>query len=248
MADRRTALPATAAIMLGLCCAACGISPSGGADPPPASRELTCGGPSFHSDALEGLGNAETLDDPAAATLRRHLSGGEGLGVPRAGWYEAIRTDAMALYVAENPNSVEPAWVAVTVEGGGDGWQVTGWGSCILMVALAPGLGPATFRVDPEVELAPETTEIPVLVTERACNGGEDARGRIVAPVIEVGPEAVTVVFAVQPRGGEHNCPSNPETPFILVLPEPLGDRVLLDGSMVPARDATNCADPFLCP
>jgi len=245
VADRRTAMRTAAAIVLGLCCAACGTAPSPTAEA--ASRELTCGGPSFPAEALDGLGNAETLDDPAAAMLRRHVRG-EGIGMPRAGWHQAIRTDALALYVADDPGSIEPAWAAVTVEGGGDGWHVTGWGTCILTVALDPGLGHATFRVDPEVELEPELREIPVLVTERACNNGEDARGRIVDPVIDVSADAVTVVFAVQPRLGEHNCPGNPETPHLLVLPEPLGDRVLLDGSTIPARDATTCVEAFLCP
>ncbi len=115
------------------------------------------------------------------------------------------------------------------------------------VTSIGPDLGLASFRVAPDVALTADITEIEVLVTERACNSGEDASGRIEEPVVTVGAESVTVVFAVRPRGGGQDCPSNPETPYVLVLDEPLGDLVLLDGSEVPPRDATECADPPFC-
>ena len=51
----------------------------------------------------------------------------------------------------------------------------------------------------------------------------------------------MVVVIGTVPRGGAQECPDNPETPFLLALPEPLGDRVLLDGYSIPPRDATEC-------
>jgi hypothetical protein len=108
-------------------------------------------------------------------------------------------------------------------------------------------MGIASFRVEPAA-LDPAATEIPVLVTERACNSGEDARGRIVVSAIRADDDAVTVTLAVRTRGGAQSCPSNPETPFVLELEEPLGDRQLLDGSSIPARDATVCPDIAMCP
>ena len=126
--------------------------------------------------------------------------------------------------------------------------EVGGWGQCRLQADVGPQLGWASFRVDPATELGPLLTEIPVLVTERACNSGEDARGRIADPTILLTDAAVTVAFAVRPRDGGHDCPSNPETPHLLRLPEPLGDRSLFDGSEVPPRDATLCAEHGICP
>jgi hypothetical protein len=87
-----------------------------------------------------------------------------------------------------------------------------------------------------------------VLVTEHACNSGEDARGRITVAAIDEDDDSVTVTLAVRPRGGAQECPSNPETPFVIELSAPLGDRALLDGSSVPARDATVCPDIAMCP
>ena len=104
-------------------------------------------------------------------------------------------------------------------------------------------MGIASFRVAPDVALDPEANEIAVLVTERACNSGEDARGRIVVAAIDEDDDSMTVTLAVRPRGGAQECPSNPETPFLLELPAPIGERVLLDGSSVPPRDATVCPD-----
>jgi hypothetical protein len=52
---------------------------------------------------------------------------------------------------------------------------------------------------------------------------------------------SLIVVMATVPRGGAQDCPDNPETSFLLELPEPLGDRLLVDGSEIPPRDATVC-------
>lgn len=217
---------------------------------PNAIAEVSCGGPGFPISLLESPGHAETLDDPAAEALRTHLgtSGPDFAWLPDTGWREVARTDTEVTYVADAAPGSDPPYAEVSVMREGDNWRVAGWGQCRLQASVGPGLGLASFRVAPDVELAPDVTEIPVLVTERACNSGHDARGRIVEPRIVLTDEAVTVVFAVRPREGDQDCPSNPGTPHLLVLPEPIGDRTLLDGSEIPPRDATACAaDAGLC-
>jgi hypothetical protein len=42
---------------------------------------------------------------------------------------------------------------------------------------------------------------------------------------------------------GNQECPRNPDLPVEITLPEPLGDRKLVDGSTIPPRDATVPAD-----
>jgi hypothetical protein len=216
---------------------------------PGAIADVSCGGPGFPMSLLDEPGRAETLDDPAAEALRAHLetSGPDFAWLPDTGWREVVRTDTEVTYVADAAPGSDPPYAEVSVMRDGDVWRVAGWGQCRLQASVGPGLGLASFRVTQDVELGPEVTEIPVLVTERACNSGQDARGRIVQPRIVLGDQAVTVVFAVRPRGGDQDCPSNPETPHLLVLPEPLGDRTLLDGSEIPPRDATQCADVAFC-
>lgn len=214
----------------------------------PTAGGLTCGGsPSFSAEILEGPARAETGDGPAAEALRRHL-GTENIDIdwlPDAGWLEISNIGGSVHYLARDP-AAESSWFYATVARDGGEWRVSGWGGCTLEPDVGPGLGIASFRVEGD-DLDPAATSIPVLVTERACNSGEDARGRIVVSAIEVEDDAVSVTLAVRPRGGAQACPSNPETPFVVDLPEPLGDRRLLDGSSIPPRDATVCPDIAMC-
>lgn len=229
-----------------------GASPVSAVDPERAVLNVTCGGPGFPTAILEEPGSAERNDDPAAEALRRHLAdpalAAETTWLPDTGWREAVRTDTAVTFVADAPPGTEPPLVDVNVALSEGSWKVSGWGQCWPKADVGPDLGLASFRVAPGVELAPDLTAIDVLVTEHACNSGQDARGRIVAPAVIAGMERVTVVFAVRPRAGGHDCPSNPETPFRMVLDEPLGDRALMDGSSVPPRDATTCTDTMVCP
>lgn len=223
--------------------------PAAGVDPVRAETRVTCGGPGFPVSVLSEPGAAEQNADPAAVALRRHLAtGGPDVAwLPATGWREAVRTDDSVIYIAEAPELDGPPLVEVSIERVDGEWSVGGWGQCWPTADVGPDLGQAEFRVAPGVELTAETTELDVLVTERACNSGTDAAGRIVAPAIIPTDEAVTVVFAVVPRPGAHTCPSNPETPFRLELPEPLGDRILFDGSSMPPRDATTCPPILGC-
>lgn len=218
--------------------------PAEAADPVRTISEVSCGGPGFPIGILDEPGRAETFDDPAAAVLRHHLANptADSGWLPDAGWREVARTETEVTYVADAAPVTDPPYAVVTVVREDNGWIVAGWSQCRLQASVGPDLGLASFRVAPDVPLAPGSIEIPVLVTERACNSGRDAQGRIVDPLIVLGDEAVTVTFAVRPVEGDQDCPSNPETPHLLILPEPLGERELLDGSEIPPRDATVCA------
>lgn len=235
-------------LMTVLLCA-CGFLAPSAVDPQVGSRVTCGGGPAFPIDALAAAASAETAADPAAEALRRHLATDnvEVDGLPDAGWIEAVRSGSQVLYLAPEPTS-EGSWHFVTVDLEAGAWDVGGWGGCALQPDVGPSLGIATFRIAPGARIGPDQTQIDVLVTERACNSGEDARGRIVTPAITLDPERVVVTFAVRPRPGGQSCPSNPETPFVLELPEPLGGRPLLDGSSVPPRDAAICPDVAICP
>jgi hypothetical protein len=191
---------------------------------------------------LDQEGSAERGDDEAAAVLRGALAptrDDTDEALPDTGWIEVSRTDTTIKYLARGGQGPGLAIVALV---GRDGqWRLHGSGRCELVPEIRPGLDLAMFRVAPGEELTPESTNIEVLVTELGCNSGEDARGRIRVEHIVPGADSVTVVLVTVPRGGAQECPDNPETPFLLVLPEPLGDRVLLDGYSIPPRDATEC-------
>ncbi len=76
--------------------------------------------------------------------------------------------------------------------------------------------------------------EIPILVEERACSSGRSADDRIAAPEIELKPHSIRITISVFPAPGDvQTCQGNPATPFVVVLPEPLGDRQLV-GDVLP--------------
>jgi len=99
--------------------------------------------------------------------------------------------------------------------------------------------GPATWALDPDAAPpAAETTELNILVWERACSSGNPATGRISAPVVEYTTTTVTITIGVRPLevppGTGVTCPMPPGTPASLRLVQPLDERTLLDGGSVP--------------
>jgi hypothetical protein len=91
---------------------------------------------------------------------------------------------------------------------------------------------PVTWELDPAFP-APtaESTEIHVLATEVACSGGTDMGDRLRDAVIVVGEEEIRITLEADPLQGAQECPDNPSQPTVIPLPEPLGDRRLVDGS-----------------
>jgi len=136
--------------------------------------------------------------------------------------------------------SVEPPrWVSIDVEDGPNGWQPRGMGQCDPHVVLSGEFGPASWALDPSFPRPTEaTTELHVLVWERACSGGAPTTGRMSAPVIEYSAATVTIAIGVRPvevaPGEGMTCPMPPGTPASLRLSEPLGERTLLDGGQEP--------------
>ncbi|KQR08283.1 hypothetical protein [Cellulomonas sp. Leaf334] len=118
-------------------------------------------------------------------------------------------------------------------------------GSLVAVVALLAGCavagsgssaGAAGVTLDPAEPPSPGSATVALLVTETACNSGEDADGRIELESLRETDTAVELVVTVTPRDGGHDCQSNPPTPFAVELDEPLGDRLLLDASTQPSR------------
>lgn len=159
---------------------------------------------------------------PAQVVLLRKLAEPENLGAGDVRTHE--RMEISVVDAPNIPNS--PAWM------------MTALGTCALATDT-PGAGTATVTLDPAEPPDPASADVPLLVTERSCNSGLDAQGRIEVASLRETDAAVEVVLAVRPRGGDQSCPSNPPTPFTLTLGEPLGDRELLDASVAPPRFIT---------
>lgn len=101
--------------------------------------------------------------------------------------------------------------------------------------AVPDGFRLATWAPDPAFPSpGPESTSMHILVWETLCASGRPTTGRMSAPAVSVSPTTVTIAIGVKPLGGVQACPGPTGTHAILVLPEPLGARTLLDGGRIP--------------
>jgi hypothetical protein len=204
----------------------------------PGEALYTCGHElTFPADALAAPTGAESGSHPAAGALRAHLAGErEAAFLPRSNYRLVAETRDTALFMA--PTDGEASWAFVLVERESGGWSAAAWGGCEPMRAFN-GAGVGTWQLDPAAPPpGPETEELAVLVTERNCASGQSSAGRIGGPLITERPDAVVLVFAVRPlpTDGPVACPGNPAVPTTVELPNPLGDRELLEGAFLPPR------------
>jgi hypothetical protein len=100
-------------------------------------------------------------------------------------------------------------------------------------------VAPATWWVDPSaVPIAAKATKVKAVLVERACAGGQSPKGRVLEPTIFSSETAVLVTLWVTRRPGDQDCPGNPEFKTTIAMSAPLGGRKLLDGGVIPPRDA----------
>jgi hypothetical protein len=92
------------------------------------------------------------------------------------------------------------------------------------------GTSEATWVVAPDEELSSGTTTFTALVTRLGCNSG--VTGTVEEPRVRLTDEQVILTFQVSPGDpAEAECPGNDAVPYVVELPEPLGDRALVDGA-----------------
>ncbi|MBA2381460.1 MAG: hypothetical protein H0V73_05045, partial [Chloroflexi bacterium] len=102
-------------------------------------------------------------------------------------------------------------------------------------------VGPGTWWLDPAAPPPAATaTKVRALIESPMCASGRSPEGRIEPPVFDLADTAVTISFEIRwPSGAAQDCQGIAPFPITIDLPEPLGDRLLLDGSETPPRDAT---------
>jgi hypothetical protein len=159
----------------------------------------------------------------------------------RPGWWASVRASAHGTW------GLRPALVGAGVALASLAVVVIGLRAGLGPVAMPGGagaspsmpptgeVGPARWWLDPDVpEPGPDATELHVLALEQACASGSSPEGRIMPPEVTMDATHVTVTIGVRRVEGFADCPSNPAWPMTVTLPEPLGDRQLLDGSVQP--------------
>ncbi len=201
----------------------------------PPGTPVECGGVVFPLGALDVLTPIEEVDPALRAVLDGWLATPEGSFLPGDGWTLLYVHDRNALFI----NVADASVAFVGAEMGRNGWIYSGGSAadpCALNVVLPEGLGVVEWELDagaPPPEAG--TTELQVLVTERACTGGRELGERLLGPQVVETDESVRISFAAIALTGNHACPSNPATPVTVELDAPLGDRELRDGRLVGA-------------
>jgi hypothetical protein len=104
-----------------------------------------------------------------------------------------------------------------------------------------PGVSQAaTWWLDPaSLPIDPQATRLKGFVLELACASGQSPEGRILAPDVDYGAEALTITFSIAPLPTGQDCQGNSPFGVVFELAEPVGERPIFDGSTTPARDAT---------
>ncbi len=220
-------------------------SPSSPAPVVDSGLRLACRGDTtilFAPGVLAATGAAETEPDPAATFLREFLASEAGAAgaVPATGWLRVGQTATVALFLAPAEAGSEAPFHQVQLEFRNGKWNIGGVGACQPVAVLRPGLGVATWWLDPAgPAVTPETRRFDALVLEQACASGQSSDGRIALPLIEYRSDAIVLTFGVTPFPGGADCPGHPPGHYEVTLAEPVGARALLDGGVFPPRDAT---------
>ncbi len=90
----------------------------------------------------------------------------------------------------------------------------------------------SSFRVDPDQPPAPEDTVLRLLVVEQTRAGGRLAYGRFQAPDLYLDDQEALLRCFITPLEGWQAGTRRWETPVLVQLPEPLGERQVIDGAI----------------
>lgn len=200
---------------------------------------LTCDSDAlaFPSSALDAPTGAELEPDPAASALRVFVAGPDAPTNwdPAPAWRRVLQTPQAVVFLGDSAASGARPFVAFSLSA--SGWTLEAAGECHLRVVLPEGLGSATWEVDPASPITPDSTSVRVLAREIACSGGKDPSERMIAPVVIVDQDGVTILLAARILPGGHDCPGNPIVEVRVDLPEPIGERHLYDGGVFPPAE-----------
>ncbi|HET6663273.1 MAG TPA: hypothetical protein VFG94_03410 [Acidimicrobiales bacterium] len=224
------------AIVVG-CAVAAVLAGCGGDDDPgdasaPNTDELvaSCGGVTFDSVPADPSAFPPlAAEDEAAIDLAR-IRGEEGFFTEYT-WLVAKRSDTeLSLFGEALQADLDPPYGSAHFRRDGDQWVPDGWGQCRIEVT-APGWGTAVFQVPGRPD--PAATVITLDATENACASGRLPEGRAVRAIVtSTTDDSVSILVLVEPPTGDQDCQGNPSFAVEVELPEPLGDRTVVDASV----------------
>lgn len=181
------------------------------------------------------MGNpgVEASTHPAAQALRDLLAQ-DNVIPPREGWRVVVLSETDALFLLPaTPDEGFDYWNA-EFHRGALAWEYVRSGQCDLMLALN-GLELARWERASDEKPAPSSRTVSVMVTELGCASGKPPAGRIVQAAEAYLDDLIVVILGTRPLPGPQTCEPGPPSEFTIELDEPLGDRMLIDGSNLPS-------------
>jgi hypothetical protein len=143
-----------------------------------------------------------------------------------AGWRALARADDEVLFARGRP----PQLLTVAVRRGRrERWTPEAVSNSRPLRASRDGVRASSWRLD---TVAPDRTELRILVTEQTMATGTPAADRLLTPELHLGADRVVLRVYVRPLEGYVGRSAKRETPVIVELPEPLGDRTVVDGAV----------------
>lgn len=205
------------------------------------------GGLPFHRDAVDVPFEPLDPSDPPVIALLDQIERGRKRAQPSRllrpkatpppmddatklqGWRIIAQTDDEILYARGRP----PRLLTVAVRRGGRGkWECIGVSSARPLRAVREGSRASSWRLDPTQPATPESTELRILLTEQSKATGVLADDRLLTPELYLDDDRVVLRLYVRPLDGYVGGTRRHETPVIVKLPEPLGDRPVVDGAL----------------
>jgi hypothetical protein len=111
-------------------------------------------------------------------------------------------------------------------------WAINGVSPARQLRAARGEIRASSFRVDPDQPPGPEDTLLRLLVVEQTRAGGRLAYGRFQAPDLYLDESEALLRCFVTPLQGWQAGTRRWETPLLVRLPEPLGERQVVDGAI----------------
>lgn len=206
--------------------------------PPDANGEypddllVSCDQGAFPIGALDDIRPLEQADPGGVAeAIAPFLANEEGQNWPQDGWQVLHQTDDRVHLVARSEHD-GLAHMYVTYDDSGWTWSGSSLAGdeCRLKFVIPEEFNTVEWRLDP-AELSETSTEVAVILNERECVGGIEIGDRLVGPQVVMTATQVFIAFAAErPPGDAFDCQGNPDTDFVVELPEPIGDRELFEG------------------
>ena len=119
------------------------------------------------------------------------------------------------------------------------GWRWQTYSSGCEPSSLRRGLRAITWDLASGQELTPATRRVQVDLGPGECNGGRSQNKRMQKPEFREQNGALLLSIWLRPvTPGPHSCDGLAEPPVTIELPEPLGERELMDGGTYPPQPA----------